>query len=169
MPGYQAIADGQVAIKPELHMLRNSTELPLVRVVHREGDTEVRSYVGEYQAETLFSWVGNHPLLIEWQPMGRNQSLRKDIRGYRSQIRSSTQEYLESLRALELVGNRTRTSGPLNYLEPYGWPIIVGNYCSLRLVCWTTDQLYPQDTKTNCSWLQRTVHVVRGNRPQASR
>ena len=66
MSGYQAIEDGQVTIKPELHMLRNSTELPLVRVVHKEGDTEVRSYVGEYQAETLFSWVGNHPLLIEW-------------------------------------------------------------------------------------------------------
>ena len=66
MPGYQATADGRVAIKPKLHLLRNSTELPLVRVVHREEDTEVRSYVGEYQAETLFSWVVNHPLLIEW-------------------------------------------------------------------------------------------------------
>ena len=29
LPGYQAIADGRVTIKPELHMLRNSTELPL--------------------------------------------------------------------------------------------------------------------------------------------
>ena len=153
MSGYQAIADGQVATKPELHMLRSSTELPLVRVVHGEGDKEIRSYVGEYQAETLFSWVGNHPLLTEWQPVGRNLSLLKDIREYRSQIRSSTQEYLESPRALELVGNRTQTSGPLVYLEAYGWPIIVGNDCLLRLVCWTTDQLYPQDTKTNLSWL----------------
>ena len=66
MSGYQSIADGLVMTKPELHMLRSSTELPLVRVVHGEGDKEIRSYVGEYQAETLFSWVGNHPLLIEW-------------------------------------------------------------------------------------------------------
>ena len=82
MFGYQAIVDGRVEIKPELHMLRNSTDLPLVRVGHGEGDKEIRSYVGEYQAETLSSWVGNHPLLIEWQPVGRNQSLRKDIREY---------------------------------------------------------------------------------------
>ena len=66
LPGYQAIADGRVMIKPELHVLRNSTDLPLVGVVHGEGDKEIRSYIGEYQAETLSSWVGNHPLLIEW-------------------------------------------------------------------------------------------------------
>ena len=83
-------------------MLRNSTELPLVRVVHKEGDKEIRSNVGEYQAETLSSLVGNHPLLIEWRLVGRNQSLHKDIREYRPQVRQPKQEYLDSLTALEL-------------------------------------------------------------------
>ena len=66
MSGYQAIANRRVATKPELHMMRSSTELPLVRVVHGERDKEIRSYVGEYQAETLFRWVENHLLLMKW-------------------------------------------------------------------------------------------------------
>ena len=55
--GYHALANGRVVIKPELHMMRSSTGLPLVRVVHGERDKEIRSYVGEYQADILSRWV----------------------------------------------------------------------------------------------------------------
>ena len=51
--GYQAIADGWVAIKPELQLLRSPPELPLEQVASGEGDTGIGSHVGKYPAETL--------------------------------------------------------------------------------------------------------------------
>ena len=52
--------------------------------------------------------------------------------------------------------------------KAYGWSIIVGNHCSLRLVCWITNQLCPNDTKINGSWQQRIANAGLGNPLQAS-
>ena len=52
--------------------------------------------------------------------------------------------------------------------KAYGWSIIVGDDCSLCLVCWITDQLCSNDAKIIWSWQQRVVHAGLGNLLQAS-
>ena len=84
-----------------------------------------------------------------------------------TQISSTTKEYLESLRALGPVRNMTRTSGTHFCQKAYGWSIIVGNDCSLLLVCWITNQLCSNDAKIIWSWQQRVVHAGLGNLLQA--
>ena len=53
-----------------------------------------------------------------------------------------TQECWEFLRALERVGNKTKTPGTNIFQKAYDQFVIVGNFCSLLLVCWIVSQLW---------------------------
>ena len=74
----------------------------------------------------------------------------------------TTQEYWEFLRALEPVGNETQTPVTKIFQKAYDWFVIVGNCCSLLLVCWNVGQLWYNGTKIIWSLKQRAVHTGLG-------
>ena len=52
------------------------------------------------------------------------------------------QEYHEFLRALEMVGTRPQAPKICSPDQTYGWLALLGNGCSLLLVCWLGGQLW---------------------------
>ena len=149
LPGYQAISGEWVMLTPGLQLLRSPPEAVLTQAASREGSAEKGSQVGTYQAGTLFRWA-------EYQQYQFRQWLIEQnlgpyalslIRGHQLQISSMTQEYCEFLWALGPIRDRAHPPGTSFFQKACGWFIIIGNCCSLLLVCWIFSKLWYNSTK----------------------
>ena len=148
-PGYQAIWGEWVKLTPGFQLFRSPPETASTQGVSGEGSPQARSQVGTYQEGTLFRWSEYHQ--HQFRQRLTEQSLGpyalSIIGGHQLQTSSTTQEYCEFLKALRPVRDRVHQSGTSFFQRACSWFIIVGDGCSLLLVCWIVSQLWYNGTK----------------------
>ena len=148
-PGYQAIWGEWVTLTPGFQLLRSPPETASTQAVSGEGSPQTRSQVGTYQEGTLFRWAEYHQ--HQFRRRLTEQSLGpyalSIIGGHQLQTSSTTQEYCKFLKALRPVRDRVHQPGTSFFQRACSWFIIVGDGCSLLLVCWIVSQLRYNGTK----------------------
>ena len=151
-------------LTPGLQLLRSPPETASTQAVSGEGSPGTRSHIGTYQEGKLFRWAEYHQHQFRSRLTEQNLGpyALSIIGGHQLQTSSMTQEYREFLRALGPVRDRAHLPGTSFFQKACSWFIIVGNCCSLLLVCWIVSQLWYNGTKIIQSLKQRAFHTCLG-------
>ena len=108
------------------------------------GSTKIRGHPGPYWDGTLFRWAEYHQSQF-WQRF-TEQSLGlfalSILNGKALQEGSTTQEYRKFLRTLGTAGPQHPASNTCPPSQKNIWLALLGNVCSLLLVCWLGGQLW---------------------------
>ena len=105
-PGYQTTSGEWVALTPRLQLLTSPPEMVGISTEQEDGGTKIRGHSGPYRDGTLFRWAEYH------QSQFRRRCAEQRLGSFDLSILnrkalqegSTTQEYREFLRTLEMVG-----------------------------------------------------------------